>query len=128
MEVGYRVYGLNRAVRALNKAGANSEDMRDLMHEVGEVVAERARELAPKGKTHRLASSIRAGRGKTKAVIRAGYERKTMRYAGVINYGWPSHNLSPRPFMTQALNERKTQALSTLSEGLNEILRNADLI
>ena len=45
--VGYRIEGLSKALRALEAAGADSDNLRGLMHQVGELVAARARELVP---------------------------------------------------------------------------------
>lgn len=125
--VGVRVHGLNKAIRALEKAGADSEDMRELMHEIGEVTARRARQLVPVGKTGRLRASIRAGRSKTKAVVRAGYERKSMPYAGVVHYGWPARDILPDLFMVQALDQTRDECIARLEGGIGEILERNNL-
>src|SRR5690606_32966995 len=90
-----RIDGLNRVVRKLNAAGADAEDMRDLMHDLGNIVIAGANEPIDSG---RLSADIRSGRGKTKAVVRAGGAR--VPYAGVIHYGWPARGITPQPFLT----------------------------
>lgn len=120
-EYAFRVDGLNRAIRAATKAGADSENMRDLMHSIGEIVAGRGRSLAP-ARTGALRGTIRAGRGKTKAVVRTGYESKRLPYAGVIHYGWPAHNIAPHPFMTAAIEQTRGAVITRLETGLGEIL------
>ncbi len=123
---GYRVNvkGLNRALRALEKAGADSADMKDLMHSIGNTVGNAAKPLAPY-KSGRLRNSIRAGRGKTKAVIRAGGAR--LPYAGVQHYGWPAHGIEGKHYLTEGLARSRNKALSQLNEGIEDILKKNDL-
>ena len=120
-EYAFRVDGLNRAIRAATKAGADSENMRDLMHSIGEIVAGSGRALAP-ARSRKMIGSIRAGRGKTKAVVRTGFESKRLPYAGVIHYGWPAHHIKPNPFMLKAIEQTRGEVITRLETGLGEIL------
>lgn len=120
----YQVTGLRSTLRALEAAGADAEDMKDLMHSIGETVASAARPRTPVGHGRHpgaLRDSIRAGRGKTKAVVRAGSSR--VPYAGVIHYGWPAHHIAPHPFLTEALQAEHREVFQELDEGLSQILR-----
>lgn len=126
MEVAFKVEGLARAIRAAEQAGADAENMRDLMHSIGEIVAARGRALAP-ARTGRLRAAIRAGRGKTKAVVRAGYESKRLPYAGVVHYGWPARRLAPNPFMVRAVEQTRSQVIDRLETGLGDILTRNNL-
>ncbi len=117
-----RVEGLGRTLRSMSKAGADAEDMKDLMHSIGEVVVRAAQ---PPTLSGALARTIRAGRGKTKAVVRAGGARAP--YAGVIHYGWPARNIEPHPFLTDAIKQTRSQLLHHLDEGLGDILRKNNL-
>jgi hypothetical protein len=117
-----RVRGLSKTVRALERAGADAQDMKVLMHEIGMLVV---RAADPPVLTGRLAGTIRAGRGKTKAVVRAGGARAP--YAGVLEYGWPAHNIAPREYLQRALQSERTDILRALDGGLDDILRKADL-
>nr|BFF13501.1 hypothetical protein GCM10025699_48040 [Microbacterium flavescens] len=67
--VTVKVEGLNKTIRALRQSGADMQDMKDLMHEIGTLIVNAAQ---PPVKSGALAGSIRAGRGATKAVVRAG--------------------------------------------------------
>ncbi|OKL49387.1 hypothetical protein BM477_04755 [Boudabousia marimammalium] len=120
-----KVTGLNRTLRQLEQAGAAAGDMKDLMHQIGESVIERARPAVPRGKSGKLARSLRAGRGKTKAVVRAGGAR--VPYAGVIHYGWPAHHIRPQPFYLTAMQAAQTQILDQLNQGISDLLEKADL-
>lgn len=120
-EYAFRVDGLNRAIRAAAKAGADSENMRELMHSIGEIVAGRGRALAP-ARSRKMRDSIRAGRGKTKAVVRTGFESKRLPYAGVVHYGWPERHIKPNQFMLKAIEQTRGEVLTRLETGLGEIL------
>lgn len=120
-EYAYRVDGLNRAIRAAAKAGADSENMRELMHSIGEIVAGRGRALAP-ARSRKMVGSIRAGRGKTKAVVRTGFESKRLPYAGVVHYGWPAHHIKPNQFMLKAIEQTRGEVITRLETGLGAIL------
>lgn len=113
-----RIQGMNKAMRALNRAGAETSDMKELMHSLGELVVKTAKPLTPH-KTGRLAGSIRAGRGKTKAVVSAG--RKSIPYAGVQHYGWPAHHIKSTMFLVKALEARNEDIVRTLVKGIGEI-------
>ncbi|QCR40302.1 hypothetical protein C1N74_07625 [Microbacterium sp. SGAir0570] len=113
-----RVEGLSRSMRALSKAGADAQDMKDLMHSIGSIVVDAADAPAKSGA---LAGTIRAGRGKTKAVVRAGGARTP--YAGVIHYGWPARGISPQPFLTEALQANRSAVFAALEAGIDELIQ-----
>lgn len=121
-DVRVKVEGLNSTLRKMSKAGADATDMRALIHEIGMLVVNDA---APPRVSGALAGSIRAGRGKTKAVVRAGGAK--VPYAGVVHYGWPARNIKPQPFILEALQRQRSNALGKLEEGIQEILRKNDL-
>lgn len=118
----FRVEGLRRTVRQLEQVGADAQDMRDLMHEIGNIVVQAA---GPPVLTGKLAGTMRAGRGKTKAVVRVGGARAP--YAGVIHYGWPAHNIAPQPFVTEALQGERADIFAALEAGLADITRRNNL-
>jgi hypothetical protein len=97
--------------------------MRQLIHTVGMVVVRAASAPVRSGK---LEGTIRAGRGKTKAVVRAGGARAP--YAGVIHYGWPARGIAAQPFLVDALQAQRNNVLSTLDTGIEEILRKNNLL
>jgi len=113
-----RIDGLKAVISKLNKAGANAQDMRELMHSVGSIVIQGAN---PPTLSGRLAASMRAGRGKTKAVVRAGYASRVP-YAGVIHYGWPARNIGPHPFLTDSLRANHGRVFTALEAGIDELL------
>lgn len=116
--VTMRIQGADRAMRALARAGAETQDMKDLMHSLGSLVVKTAKPLTPH-RTGRLAGSIRAGRGKTKAVVTAG--RKSIPYAGVQHYGWPAHHIKGTMFLVKALEVKNEEIVRNLIKGIGEI-------
>lgn len=122
--VTLKTEGLAKASRALAKAGDYAEDQRDLMHSIGQLVANEAKTLAPV-RSGAIRDSIRAGRGKTKAVVRAGFRR--VPYAPVIHYGWEDHNIEPQPYMLQALANKRAEAFAMYQRGMQALLFKAGL-
>jgi hypothetical protein len=122
--VTLKTEGLAKASRALSKAGDYAEDQRDLMHRIGNLVVGEAKGLAP-ARSGDLRDAIRAGRGKTKAVVRAGFRR--VPYAPVIHYGWADHNIEPQPYMLQALANKRSEAFAMYQDGMRALLFKAGL-
>lgn len=120
------VEGLKETLRRLSRAGADAEDMRELMHSTGQIISDGAVRYAPLGKTGDLRASLRAGKGKTKAVIRAGGAR--VPYAGVQHYGWPERNIAGSMYLVKSLNANTNRALTHLEQGLADLLRDNALI
>lgn len=120
--VTVRVDGLREALRAMRDAGADAQDMAELMHQLGTLVVLAAN---PPVQSGALDSTVRAGRGKTKAVVRAGSRR--VPYAGVIHYGWPARNIAPNPFLTEALQRQRGAVLAALDRGLGDLLAEHNL-
>ena len=110
------VVGQRRFVQTMRKAGADMDDLKEVNREAAEIALPAVRNLAPRGKTGRLAGSLRVGATKRAGVIRAG--RKAVPYAGPINYGPPaasspgssSTTASPQP---RANGKRSTRTSST---------------
>ncbi len=122
--VRIRIEGLRKTFRALEAAGTASEDLKDLMHALGMIVVTAARPGTPT-LSGALAGTLRAGRGKTKAVIRAGNAR--VPYAGVQHYGWPARGISAQPFLTDAVNSTRARTFAALDEGIGDLLRKQNL-
>lgn len=115
-----RVEGIRELNRKLEAAGKSTDDMRNLMHSLGLIVIANAR---PPRQSGELAGTLRSGRGKTKAVVRAGYASRGA-YAGVVHYGdpHPTHRRRPHPFLTDALKRSRAQVVTALATGINRIL------
>lgn len=117
------VQGVAELNRKLSQAGADFDDMRNLMHSLGLIVI--AHTKVPH-KSSELAGTLRAGRGKTKAVVRAGYAVRGA-YAGVVHYGDPHRGHHANPFLTDALQRSQGQVITALTSGIDDILKKNNL-
>jgi hypothetical protein len=122
--VSVQTKGLRAASLALKRAGDYAEDQKELMHEIGMIVVNEAKRIAP-ARSGTLRESIRAGKGKTKAVVRAGWKR--VPYAPVIHYGWPDRNIPAQPYMYQALAATRSEVMSRYERGMQALLFKAGL-
>lgn len=126
--VKLQIRGLNRTLRAAAKAADDTAAMPDLMHHIGMIVVDKARTYTPTGETHRLTETLRAGHGKTKAVVRAGGTK--VPYAGVVHYGtpatfakaWPRGHRSANRFLQKALKDTQKDTMKALIKGLQTII------
>ena len=119
------VEGIPELLKKLRSVDADLGQMSELMHRLGNIVITNAN---PPRKSGELAGTLRAGRGKTKAVVRAGYARRG-NYAGVVHYGDPHrrHLRRGNPFLTDALKRSQTQVITELTNGIDQILRSNNL-
>ena len=101
------VVGQKRFVQTLRKAGADLKQLKEVNRKAADVARPAATARVPKGKTGRLAASIRVGATQKAGVLRAG--RKSVPYAGVVNYGWPERHIKPSLFMNDAVAETEAQ-------------------
>lgn len=113
-----QITGLNKVLKALRDAGDDLEDMRDLNHRLGQIVINNASVPKDSGE---VAGTLRAGRGRTKAVVRAGYKSRGS-YAGVLHYGDPHRGHAPHPFLTDSLRASQGQIMSELTKGIDLLL------
>lgn len=95
------VVGQKRFVQTMRKAGADMKELKDVNRQAANIALPAIRTLTPRGKSGKLAGSIRVGATQKAGVIRAG--RKSVPYAGVINYGWPKRGIKPRLFVNQGV-------------------------
>ena len=116
---GIRVEGLRELNAKLRAAGDESADLPDLMQRLGQIVISNAR---PPRITDELAGTLRAGRGRTKAVVRAGYAKRGA-HAGVVHYGNPHTGTRAQPFLVDALRRAQTQLVSELATGIDALMR-----
>ena len=95
------VVGQKRFVQTMRKAGADMKELKDVNRQAANIALPAVRTLTPRGKSGKLAGSIRVGATQKAGVIRAG--RKSVPYAGVINYGWPKRGIKHSLFVKQGV-------------------------
>ena len=118
-----RIEGLRELNAKLRAAGDESADMPDLMQRLGQIVITNARVPAKSGE---LAGTLRAGRGRTKAVVRAGYAKRGA-HAGVVHYGNPHTGSRAQPFLVDALRRAQPQLVVELTTGIDALLKKHSL-
>lgn len=74
--------------RALRKAGADLDDLKVINFRLSQVFVSGARARAPRGRSGKLAKSIRPIKARTMVGLRAG--SKAVPYVGPVHWGWPS--------------------------------------
>lgn len=117
--MGVHVVGLRETTRALERAGVDVNELKDVMAKVSTEAAQVMAGFTPVGRTGRLRASVRGNRAKGKAVVAIGGAR--VPYAGAINYGWRRRGIRPADFIAKTDAVMETRAAEILAEGWNEI-------
>jgi hypothetical protein len=118
-----RVSGLGDAARALRRAGVDAGDLRDVVYDVGMIVVNAA-DIAVQ--TGALKDSLRAGRGKQKAVVRAG--GGSVAHAAAYEYGFAARNYPASFALNQARDENLGEIVDRLEAGIEDVLHRAGLL
>lgn len=114
-----KVVGLGALIRSLKEAERDIEDLKDANAEAARIVLEEARRGAPR-RTGRLSASGRTNRAAKKASVMFG--RASVPYAGVIEYGWPAHNIKAQPYLIPAVEHTREQWLGAYEKNLQALL------
>ena len=77
------VVGQKRFVSTMRRAGADMKELKEVNRQAAGIALPAVQARTPRGKTGKLARTVRAGATQKAGVIRAG--RKAVPYAGVIN-------------------------------------------
>jgi len=112
------ISGHKEITKALADAGAEVEDLKDVMAAVSREAADTMRPLVPT-RSGKLRDTVRGNRAKGSAIVTVGTARVV--YARVIDAGWPARNIRPARFVerTDAVMDDRVAAL--LEEGWDRI-------
>ena len=113
------IHGGTELRRALKEAAGDTDDLKRLNVEIAEMVADEARRLVPV-RSGKLKGSIKARGAASKARVTAGSKR--VPYAMVNHWGWPQRNIDGTFFITQAMENKKTEVLDFYEIELEQIL------
>jgi hypothetical protein len=119
-----RIKGLNEVTRNLKMFGATAEDLKEANSLISRKVASDAAANAPV-KTGKLANSVRGNRQQRKASIIAG--SASVKYAGVIEYGYPKRNIAARAFLRRAGWDNQSFIIEQYEKNINSIIRKYNL-
>lgn len=89
------IVGQKRFVQTMRRAGADLDELKSVNRQAAQIALPAVTGRTPV-RTGRLRGSVRVGATRRAGVIRAG--RKSVPYAGVINYGWPKRHITGRMF------------------------------
>lgn len=110
---------LQREVRSVRDKELNAE-MKKANKAAAQVAVDEGKPRAPKI-SGSLASSIKAANSAKYAAVKAGSPKKVP-YAGVIHFGWPRRNISPQPFLDDAIQEKFGEIRDTYEEALRAVI------
>lgn len=114
-----QVEGARELRRTMKQAGEDFTDLKTLHAGIGAIVANRGADMAPK-RSGALAASVRASAAASSSTVRAGFAR--LRYAGPIHWGWPTRNIAPQPFLTDAAQQTEAQWIALYETETDKIL------
>lgn len=117
-DAGVRIEGLREMTRAMERAGVEVEELKDVM---GGIADEATRVMTPfiPRKSGALRASARGNRAKGKAVVTVGKARTP--YAAAIQWGWAKHNIKPAGFVERTDNVMDVRAVQMLEDGWDDI-------
>jgi hypothetical protein len=121
---GVRVEGAARLRSTLKKAGADMKELTALNRAAAEIVAARAKALAPVGdpKNGHISSTIRAGATQRQGIVRVGDKKRP--YAHVIHWGWASRGIEPNPWVSLAAQQTEPVWVDLYWTGLLKVINN----
>ncbi len=114
-----QVTGAKELRRALKKMGADVKDLTPINREAAQDVAEEARQRVPV-LSGALRRTIKGSGTKTRGTVSAG--ARGLPYAGVIHFGWPRHNISPQPFIYDALDNRREAVVEKYQKRIGDLV------
>jgi hypothetical protein len=121
-----RVEGGRELRRKFREVGDDMSDLKDLHKQLADDVAGTAKTKTPV-RSGRLRNSVRGSGTKTAARVRAGNNRKSgpssVPYAGVIHFGWAARNITPRPYLYEALDDRRQEVIERYNDEVRTIIK-----
>ena len=113
-----KVEGLRELRKALKTANIGYEDLKAAGLEAAVPVLKEAKVIVPV-LSGALEQSLRAAGQASGAVVRAGF--KSVPYAGVVHFGSPQRNITPRPYLYDALDRRQSEVVAIYEKRINNI-------
>lgn len=124
--VRIRVTGVASVISTLSRFGQKASDLKEAFARIADKVKRDAIPLTPHS-SGRLAASIRAGKGKSRATVRAGGASRASHgggvYAPIAHYGTYTHSgKGKRPFLTTSRDQNLGYARDELSKEIQGII------
>lgn len=115
-----QVRGAKEFRAAMKSMGADLKDLTAVNRHAAEIVASRARSIAPI-MTGALVKSIKPTAGKSSARVKAG--GTLVPYAGVIHFGWPAHNIEAQPYLWNAMADEERNVVQSYEREVEALVR-----
>lgn len=116
------VVGQKRFVQTMRKAGADMDDLKEVNREAAQIALPAVRNLAPRGKTGRLAGSLRVGATKRARRDPRRPQGRAIRLAQ-FNYGWPARRHKPRLFVNNGVASTESQWQKVYKDFIDKTLK-----
>lgn len=122
------IEGLRELQKALRQMGdATKMEMKPTHLQAAEIVSADARSKAPV-RSGRLRNSIKASAVMSGGRVRIGYGGGAPSlYAGPIHFGWPARRIRPQPFVYDALDPKRPEILRLYEDRIDELTKKYDL-
>jgi HK97 gp10 family phage protein len=117
------VIGAKELRKTMKKAGEDLADLKAVHAKVGELVADVARQLAPK-RSGQLAGTIRAAKLAGGVSVKVGTAGTP--YANPIHWGWPKRNIEAQPFLSDAATQSEPRWVALYEDELNKIIERVE--
>ena len=115
------IEGLKPLLKNLRKMDTELVKLvKDVNKEAADMVASTALTLVPR-RTGTLAETIRAAGTNAAGVVRAGNNGK-VKYGAPIHWGWARHNITPQPFLYEALDKRRDEVIERYASQLEALV------
>ncbi|WP_395153723.1 HK97 gp10 family phage protein [Ilumatobacter sp.] len=118
------VEGARQLKRALRQIEGGTSDLKEIHAKAAKIVEDAAVPLVPR-RTGRLAASVRSSGIASGGVVRAGFAK--VPYAGPIHFGWPKRNISPQPFLYDALDQRRGEVIGVYEDNVKKLIKKNNL-
>ena len=120
-----KLKGFKELEKALEKAGEDTNQLRELHSRMARLMVAAVKPRAPVGKTGKLKSSIRAIRGKNTAGIRGG--NSAVPYAAPRHWGWPARNITKNEFAWVTLRANEAEWIQMYQKELEKIIQSLEV-
>jgi len=114
------VEGARQLKRALRQVEGGTSDLKEIHAKSAKIVERAALPLTPR-RSGKLAGSVRSSGVASGGVVRAGFAK--VPYAGPIHFGWAARNISPQPFLYDALDARRGEVIAAYEDNVKKLIK-----
>lgn len=119
MSIRLNAKGMTAVARQFRAAGVDMQRLKGAYKKMAGVVKSNAKTTVPV-RSGTLKRSIRSSATQKAGVVRAGSGK--VPYAGVINYGWPRHNIKSTHFLERGLEMSEGEVVALYAQAIDDAL------